>query len=208
MCLNKAMEIKLALSEKMIGGFKKGSIYAIATRPGVGKTHFCISIATLFASRNQKVLYISNSISEEEFFARQQAFISECGDNISFEEVYKLTLEGFNVFASEDDYDLIVLDPFDIFALDIDLGELKEWAKKKNIPILVSKYLSRPPLEDDRNHPVLSDLKFPQESLQEKFLAYVDVILFAYRKAPQSKISLTVAKNIYGTIGTTIEVDK
>ena len=28
------------------------------------------------------------------------------------------------MFASEDDYDLIVLDPFDIYALDIDLGEL------------------------------------------------------------------------------------
>ena len=208
MCLDKVMEIKLALAEKMIGGFKKGSIYAIATRPGVGKTHFCMSVANLFASRHQKVLYIANSISEEEFFARQQAFSSECGDNISFEEVYKLTIEGLEMFASEDDYSLIVLDPFDIYALDIDLGELKEWAKKKNIPILVSKYLSRPPLEDDRNHPVLSDLKFPQESLQKKFLAYVDVILFAYRKALQSGIILTVAKNIYGTIGTTIEIGK
>lgn len=202
------MEIKLALAEKMIGGFKKGSIYAIATRPGVGKTHFCISVATLFASRGSKVLHISNNISEEEFFNRQKAFNSNYGENIDFEQVYKLTLDGLDMFASEDDYDLIVLDPFDIFALDIDLGELKEWAKKKNIPILVSKYLSRPPLEDDRNHPVLSDLKFPQESLQEKFLSYVDVILFAYRKAPQSGIILIVAKNIYGTIGTTIEIGK
>ena len=202
------MEIKLALAEKMIGGFKKGSIYAIATRPGVGKTHFCISVATLFASKESKVLYISNNISEEEFFNRQKAFNSNYGENIDFEQVYKLTLDGLDMFASEDDYDLIVLDPFDIYALDIDLGELKEWAKKKNIPILVSKYLSRPPLEDDRNHPVLSDLKFPQESLQKKFLAYVDVILFAYRKALQSGIILTVAKNIYGTIGTTIEIGK
>ena len=166
MCLDKVMEIKLALAEKMIGGFKKGSIYAIATRPGVGKTHFCISVATLFASKESKVLYISNNISEEEFFNRQKAFNSNYGENIDFEQVYKLTLDGLDMFASEDDYDLIVLDPFDIYALDIDLDELKEWAKKKNIPILVSKYLSRPPLEDDRNHPVLSDLKFPQESLQ------------------------------------------
>ena len=151
---------------------------------------------------------ISNSISEEEFFARQQAFSSECGDNISFEEVYKLTIEGLKMFASEDDYDLIVLDPFDIYALDIDLGELKEWAKKKNITVLVSKYLLRPPLESDRDHPVLSDIKFSQESTTDKFFAFVDVILFAYRKPQQSKISLTVAKNIYGTIGTTIEIDK
>lgn len=208
MFLNKIMEIKLALAEKMIDGFKKGSMYAIATRPGVGKTHFCMSVANLFASRNQKVLYISNSISEEEFFARQQAFSSECGDNISFEEVYKLTIEGLKMFASEDDYDLIVLDPFDIYAFDIDLGELKAYAENKNITILLSKHLLRPPFESNRNHPVLSDIKFPQESLLDKFLAYIDVILFAYRKAPQSKISLTVAKNIYGTIGTTIEVDK
>ena len=208
MFLNKVMEIKLALTEKMINGFKKGSMYAIATRPGVGKTHFCISIATLFASRNQKVLYIANSISEEEFCDRQKAFEVDCGNNIFFNEIYSLNIEKLDNLASEQEFDLIILDPIEIYLLDIDLGELKEWAKKKNITVLVSKYLSRPPLESDRDHPVLSDIKFSQESLLDKFLAYIDVILFAYRKNPQSKISLTVAKNIYGTIGTTIEIDK
>ena len=174
----------------------------------MGKTQFCISVTSLLASKGSKVLYMSNAMDEDEFFKRMKTDNLNICNKVNFEEVYKLTLEGLKMFVSEDDYDLIVLDPFDIFALDIDLGELKEWAKKKNIPILVSKYLSRPPLEDDRNHPVLSDLKFPQESLQEKFLAYVDVILFAYRKSPQSGIILTVAKNIYGTIGTTIEIGK
>ena len=202
------MEIKLALAEKMIGGFKKGSIYAIATRPGVGKTHFCISVATLFASKGNKVLYISHNISDEEFFERQKAFDSNCSENINFEQVYRFTMEGLDMFASEDDYDLIVLDPFDIYAFDIDLGELKAYAENKNITILLSKHLLRPPFESNRDHPVLSDIKFSQESTTDKFFAFVDVILFAYRKAPQSNISLTVAKNIYGTIGTTIEVDK
>ena len=49
-----------------------------------------------------------------------------------------------NKLASEQEFDLIILDPIEIYLLDIDLGELKEWAKKKNIAILLSKYLSRP----------------------------------------------------------------
>ena len=135
MCLDKVMEIKLALTEKMIDGFKKGSMYAIATRPGVGKTHFCISIATLFASRNQKVLYIANSISEEEFCDRQKAFEVDCGNNIFFNEIYSLDIVKLDKLASEQEFDLIILDPIEIYLLDIDLGELKEWAKKKNITV-------------------------------------------------------------------------
>ena len=201
MCLDKVMEIKLALAEKMIGGFKKGSIYAIATRPGVGKTHFCMSVANLFASRNQKVLYISNSISEEEFFARQQAFSSECGDNISFEEVYKLTLEGFDMFASEDDYSLIVLDPFDIYSLDLDIGDLKEFAKKKNIAILLTTNLARPPIDEDRTHPVLSDMKFIDEKAYKKLIAFSELILFLTQEPNTNEFGIYVAKNPHGDIG-------
>ena len=194
--------------ERFVDKIQKGNIYCVGARPFVDKAQFCIGVASLFASKGNKVLYISHEMDEDTFTEKLHTTCSNVGDNINFEEVYKLTIESLEMFASEDDYSLIVLDPFDIYALDIDLGELKEWAKKKNITVLVSKYLSRPPLESDRDHPVLSDIKFSQESLLDKFLAYVDVILFAYRKAPQSKISLTVAKNIYGTIGTTIEIDK
>ena len=208
MCLDKVMEIKLALAEKMIGGFKKGSIYAIATRPGVGKTHFCMSVANLFASRNQKVLYLSISISEEEFCDRQKAFEVDCGNNIFFNEIYSLDIEKLDKLASEQEFDLIILDPIEIYLLDIDLGELKEWAKKKNITVLVSKYLSRPPLESDRDHPVLSDIKFSQESITDKFLAYVDVIILANKSEPQHLISLKLAKNIFGSIGTVVELSK
>ena len=194
--------------ERFVDKIQKGNIYCVGARPFVDKAQFCIGVASLFASKGNKVLYISHEMDEDTFNEKLNTTCSNDGDNINFEEVYKLTLEGLEMFASEDNYGLIVLDPFDIYALDIDLGELKEWAKKKNITVLVSKYLSRPPLESDRDHPVLSDIKFSQESLLDKFLACVDVILFAYRKPHQSKISLTVAKNIYGTIGTTIEVDK
>lgn len=193
--------------ERLVDRIEKGNIYCVGARPFVDKAQFCIGVASLFASKGNKVLYISHEMDEDTFTEKLHTTCSNDGDNINFEEVYKLTIEGLEMFASEDDYSLIVLDPFDIYALDIDLGELKEWAKKKNITVLVSKYLSRPPLESDRDHPVLSDIKFSQESLLDKFLAYVDVILFAYRKAPQSKISLTVAKNVYGYINNKIEFD-
>ena len=201
MFLDKVMEIKLALTEKMIDGFKKGSMYAIATRPGVGKTHFCMSVATLFASKGNKVLYISHNISDEEFFERQKAFDSNCSENINFEEVYKLTIEGLEMFASEDNYGLIVLDPFDIYSLDLDVGGLKEFAKKKNIAILLTTNLARPPLDEDRAHPVLSDMKFIDEKAYKKLIAFSELILFLTQEPSANEFGIYVAKNPHGDIG-------
>ena len=194
--------------KQLIKEFKAGSIYAICTRPGVGKTHFCLSIAALFSTRGKKVLYISNTMDKDNFYERQKAICSDCSDNISFNEVYKLTIKKLDMIARENDYDLIVLDPFDIYALDLDVGELKDYAKKNDIVILLSKNLSKSLLLNRREYPSLRDIKFTLRSIRDKFLAYVDIIVLAYRKTPHSPISLTLAKNIYGSIGTTIELNK
>lgn len=95
---------------------------------------------------------------EDTFTEKLNTTCSNDGDNINFEEVYKLTIEGLEMFASEDDYSLIVLDPFDIYSLDLDVGGLKEFAKKKNIAILLTTNLARPPIDDNRTHPVVRPL--------------------------------------------------
>ena len=66
MCLDKVMEIKLALAEKMIGGFKNGSIYAIATRPGVSKTRFCLNLLFYIAEKGGEVLFLTDSLNISE----------------------------------------------------------------------------------------------------------------------------------------------
>ena len=92
---------------------------------------------------------------EDTFTEKLNTTCSNVGDNINFEEVYKLTIEGLEMFASEDNYGLIVLDPFDIYSLDIDIGDLKEFAKNKNVAILLTTNLARPPIDDNRTHPIV-----------------------------------------------------
>ena len=133
--MNKDIENSITLIENMIDKFQKGSIYAIATRPGIGKTHFCLNVASLFVAKGEKVLYLSDAMGKDEFNSGQKDICSDISDNIHFEEVYKLTFEKLDIFISEQHYDLIVLDPFDIYSLDIDVGGLKDYAKKKNITI-------------------------------------------------------------------------
>ena len=145
---------------------------------------------------------------EDAFFKRARNFSPVPCSLINFEEVYKLTLEGLKMFASDDNYDLIVIDPFDTYCWDLDISELKEFAKKKDVCILLSKQLRRPPLWSRRKHPVLSDVTFPQKHLENKFVSMVDIILFGYGKPNTNKIWVSVGKNIYGSIGTVLEFQK
>ena len=141
--------------ERFVDKIQKGNIFCVGARPFVDKAQFCIGVASLFASKGNKVLYISHEMDEDTFTEKLNTTCSNVGDNINFEEVYKLTIEGLEMFASEDDYSLIVLDPFDIYSLDLDIGDLKEFAKKKNIAILLTTNLARPPVDDNRTHPVI-----------------------------------------------------
>ena len=129
-------------------------------------------------------------------------------NNINFEEVYKLTLEGLEMFASEDNYGLIVFDPFDIYSLDLDIGDLKEFAKKKNIAILLTTNLARPPLDEDRAHPVLSDMKFIDKKAYKKLIAFSELILFLTQEPSTIDINAIVGKDAHGKIGYEIKFNK
>ena len=58
--------------ERFIQKFKKGGLYGIGARSGMGKTQFCISVTSLLASKGSKVLYMSNAMDEDEFFKRMK----------------------------------------------------------------------------------------------------------------------------------------
>ena len=187
--------------ERFVDKIQKGNIYCVGARPFVDKAQFCIGVASLLASKGNKVLYISHEMDEDTFTKKLHTTCSNDGDNINFEEVYKLTLEGLEMFASEDNYGLIVFDPFDIYSLDLDIGDLKEFAKKKNIAILLTTNLARPPLDEDRAHPVLSDMKFIDEKAYKKLIAFSELILFLTQEPSANEFGIYVAKNPRGDIG-------
>lgn len=166
--------------ERLIENIRKGSIYCIGSRPFIDKSQICISIASSFAKNSEKVLYLSHTMNEDKFTEKLNTTYPEAYNNIYFEEVYKITIERLGMFTSEDNYTLIILDPFDIYSLDLDVGDLKTFVKKKNIAILLTTNLARPPLDSDRTHPVLSDIKFIDEKAQTKLIAFADIIMFAY----------------------------
>ena len=193
--------------ERLVKSFKKGSIYGIGARPFIDKTKFCISIVSLIASKGNKVLYMSHEMDEDAFTEKLTATCPNVIAKINFEEVYKMTIEGLEMFASEEDYDLIVLDPFDIYSLDLDIGDLKDFAKKKNIAILLTTNLARPPIFSKRKHPVLSDIKFIDKRAQRKFIAYIDIILFLERKPHTNDLKVLVGKDNYREIGGEINLE-
>ena len=91
--------------ERLIERIRKGGIYGIGARPFIDKTKFCISSASLFASKGNKVLYMSHEMDEDAFTEKLTATCPNVIANINFEEVYKLTIDGLEMFASEDNYD-------------------------------------------------------------------------------------------------------
>lgn len=186
--------------ERLIENIRKGSIYCIGSRPFIDKSQICINIASSFANKGEKVLYMSHLMDEDKFTEKLNTTSQEVHNNINFEEVYKITIEGLGMFASEDDYSLIILDPFDIYSLDLDVGDLKAFAKKKNIAILLTTNLARPPLDSDRMHPVLADIKFIDRKAHTKLVAFANIIMFVYKKQEDSNQYIKFAKNLYGSL--------
>lgn len=190
--------------ERFVERIQKGNIYCVAARPFVDKAEFCVSAAVLFASKGNKVLYMSHNMDEDAFIAKLNTSCPGADDNIEFLEMFKITMEGLEMFA-DDDYDLMVFDPFDIYSLDLDVGDLKEFAKKKNIAILLTTNLARPPFEEDRIHPVLSDMKFVDEKTYKKLLAFSDIILFISQEPDTNHFEALVGKDAHGEVGITID---
>ena len=192
------------LMYKLIEKFKQGSIYAITSRVGVGKTHFCLELASVVSGNDCNILYLSDSLNTSEIddYIAQMPITSQ--NRVCFKQAFNLHEDKLNAYLNEKKYDYLILDPFDIYAYDIDMGELKEIAIKKNIVVIVTKNLSRPPLNSHRKHPVLSDIKFVDKRVQSKFIGYTDIILFLERKPDTTQFRVLVGKDIHGNVEYTL----
>jgi hypothetical protein len=193
----------MAYIEQWFGEFEKGNLYALATRPGVGKTHFTLTLAGHWAKLGRKTLYISDSMDKNGFERRLDAIEPYYHENIDFKECYKLTVERLSQWLDAHHYDLVVLDSFDVYAWNVDVGELKELAKEKGVCVWLTKSFSFS--EESIN---LSHLRFPKEEFKDKFIAYVDVILCGYRHLEHDSVCLRALKNVAGVYGQELELHK
>lgn len=57
-------------------GLKRGGVLVVGARPGIGKTSFCVQIASLIAMNNKTVLYFSTELTAQEIAEKQ---LSEVG---------------------------------------------------------------------------------------------------------------------------------
>ena len=150
--------IAMAYIEQWFGEFEKGHLYALATRPGVGKTHFALTLSGHWAKLGRKTLYISDTMNKETFSQRFDALEPWYGDAIDYKECYKLTIPRLSEWLDTNHYDLLILDPFDVYAWNVDVGELKELAQEKGICVWLTTNLvfSEEP-------PSFSHLRLPNE---------------------------------------------
>ena len=61
-------------------------------------------------------------------------------------------------------------------------------------------------MNSKRKKPVLSDIKFLDKIVCQKFIAYLDLILFLQSDPYTSEFKAIVGKDIYGEVGTTIDL--
>ena len=187
--------------KKLIEKFKQGSIYAITSRAGVGKTCFCLNLLSNIAENSGEILFLTDSLEMSEIHDYIAKMPSTSQNRVCFKQAFRLHKDRLKAFLREKEYTHLILDSFDNYAYDIDIGELKEMAMKNNIIVIITKSLSRPPLFSKRNHPVLSDIKFVDKRVQKKFIAYIDIILFLERKPHTNDLKVLVGKDIHNQIG-------
>ena len=195
--------IAMAYIEQWFGKFEKGNLYALATRPGLGKTHFALTLAGHWAKLGRKTLYISDTMNADTFEKRFTSIEPWYRENIDFKECYKLTIERLSQWLDANNYDLLVLDSFDVYCWNVDIGELKELAKEKGVCVFLTKALSFS--EEPIN---LSHLHFPKEEFRDKFIAYTNMILCGYRNPEHNSICLRALKNVAGMYGQELELHK
>ncbi len=194
-----AFNVSLFMLEKMVGGFRLGSMYTVASRPCRGKTTFCMRTAILYAEQDYKVLYLSDSLTQEEFEHKLQ----ECDENahienIAFVPVFCLSKTRLEQVLNDHPCALLIVDSIDTLGMDIDIGQLKELSLERKMMIWLTKQLALPPLWCRRKHPTLSDIKFMPAKTRKKLIGYSDAIFFLHNEQSIRKVIL--AKNRYGQL--------
>ena len=178
--------------DSLIGGFQKGNLYALGMRPGLGKTHFCAALACHWLKLGRRVMYVSDTVTAEELDRRLDRINWMHRGEPVMKECYNLSIPRLSAWLDEEKVDLLILDPFDVYCHDVDIGALKELAKEKDVTVLFTVCLPH-----HEGVPTLSTVTLPNERTYAKFLAYTSVILLGYRD-PADGVCVDAVKNEQG----------
>ena len=135
------------------GGIVRGSLILIGGAPGIGKSTLILQAASLFSSKNRKVLYISGEESPAQIKIRAQRL------QIVSNELYILAetdLEQINAHLSSEKYNLVIIDsiqtirapglegaPGSVSQVKEITNNLMEIAKTKDIPIILIGHVTK-----------------------------------------------------------------
>lgn len=196
------------------GGFHRGSLNVIASRPGMGKTTFAMQCASGIARTAKKKIYIVSLEMGSEQIKKKFSDLSE-ENGIIIDDTPPITPSQIREKLNEiPDIGTVIIDYFQLLQSDNGIfeqnaainankiaGELKLISKDFDIPVICTSQLSRSAEERQNHRPVLSDLdRFNGGLVQE-----ADVILFLYRDVyydmegaeDRSMEEIIVAKNRY-----------
>ena len=181
-----------SLDRVLGGGFHCGSLHVIAARPGMGKTVFSLQCAAGLAKVTDKKIYIFSLEMSRDYV--KEKFTELCTrDSVILDDTVPVTPSQIREkLAGISDPGAVIIDYFQLLQLgggtcgqntaisaDKIARELKQIAKKFDIPVICTSGLSRA-LEKRRDcHPVLRDLDKGSGGLVQD----TDVILFLYRHA-------------------------
>lgn len=194
-----------------IGEFKKGYIYCIAGRPGMGKTTLLKEIIKY--EKDKKITVFSLEAKIEKFMTGL-----ENHKNITAYDTIR-TIEGIEKVLRDSKPDIAAIDYFQLLICEgnnfdeiyaVASVQLKKLSKKLGIPIIILSQIGRKCEERSDKRPRLDDFRYTSYgALQQD----ADCIMFLYNDhyydlAKESKQEVIIVKNRGGEIGTIVEKQK
>ncbi len=180
----------LSAVDEMLGSFTSGNLYAVASRPGIGKTMFFKNVMNnILKSTDNEIFYFAEQI-HCRMGISDTRFHATCVSEIS------KVLPWVKEVA---DKGIVIID--NLLDTDSVLPQLKEIAKEENALILIAVELSRKLERRKDKRPRLSDLNGADTAL--------DGVVFLYRDCfeltnDSYQAEVIIAKNPNGSTGTAI----
>ena len=199
--------------DRTLVGLGEGDLVIVGARPGMGKTSFCMNLATNIAKSTKKNVCVFSLEMSAEQLASRMLSSEALVDNTTGITVTRMKAKLRRV----KNLGLVVVDYLQLMQGEgrrtdnrvLEVGDisrgLKILAKELKIPVICCAQLSRGPESRTDKRPMLSDLRDSGAIEQD-----ADIILFLYRdeyyKEPgpgeQSVAECIVSKNRHGSTGT------
>jgi len=215
------METGFPKLDQLLYGFKRGELYTVGARTGIGKTTFCLNVTSNLLRTDKRCLYLSTEMSFDTIWDRLRAINSQDTDEESFKrfqffvsDIGNPKKEKVRQMIQEINPDVLILDHLQHLGdaitnraqeLGLMVKSLKNYAREFNICIIVASQLNRQ--ADSTNFKTGEKIK-PQlyhlkecGSIEEESTAVVLLNKEYQIDDTHDAYTLNLAKNRYGSTG-------